>query len=300
MSRWSVEESGRSAKLVIELAQDAVVRRRFLLPPGDGVTNYRYVIDLKSTRDLPAVRLAKATTAPRLEVVKASAPRRRVVVIDAGHGGKDPGARGSESREKDITLASARALKTRLEKSGRYKVVMTRDSDIFVPLETRVKLARKADADLFISLHADAGPDASTRGLSVYTLSEQGQDRAGRVMGKEDWLMNASHTGGNRAVSQILFDLTQRATKNRSAQFAEMLLERVDDETPLLRRSHRDAGFVVLLAPDVPAVLLEMGFITNPEDEDHLASSHGRRRLMDAVGDSIDAYFAEQTRLASR
>ncbi|HEX5775943.1 MAG TPA: N-acetylmuramoyl-L-alanine amidase [Caulobacteraceae bacterium] len=298
--RWSVEESGRSAKVTIELAQDAVVRRRFLLPPGDGVTNYRYVIDLKSARDLPAVRMAKATTAPKLAVERASAPRKRVVVIDAGHGGKDPGARGSESREKDITLASARALKARLEKSGRYKVVMTRDSDVFVPLETRVKLARKADADLFISLHADAGPDESTRGLSVYTLSEQGQDRAGRVMGKEDWLMNASHTGGNRAVSQILFDLTQRATKNRSAQFAEMLLERVSDETTLLRRSHRDAGFVVLLAPDVPAVLLEMGFITSPDDEKTLASADGRRRLMDAVGDSIDAYFAEQTRLASR
>ena len=119
-------------------------------------------------------------------------------------------------------------------------------------------------------------------------------------MGKEDWLMNASYAGNNRTVSQILLDLTQRATKNRSAQFAEMLLERVDDETPLLRRSHRDAGFVVLLAPDVPAVLLEMGFITSPDDEKTLASANGRRRLMDAVGDSIDAYFAEQTRLASR
>ena len=298
--RWSVEESGRSAKVTVELAQDAVVRRRFLLPPGDGVTNYRYVIDLKSAKDVPAVRMAKATATPKVSVTKASAPRKRIVVIDAGHGGKDPGARGSESREKDITLASARALKTRLEKSGRYKVVMTRDSDVFVPLETRVKLARRADADLFISLHADAGPDASTRGLSVYTLSEQGQDRAGRVMGKEDWLMNASYAGNNRTVSQILLDLTQRATKNRSAQFAEMLLERVDDETPLLRRSHRDAGFVVLLAPDVPAVLLEMGFITSPQDEETLASVDGRRRLMNAVGDSIDAYFAEQTRLASR
>ena len=298
--RWSVEESGRSAKVTVELAQDAVVRRRFLLPPGDGVANYRYVIDLKSAKDVPAVRMAKATATPKVSVTKASAPRKRIVVIDAGHGGKDPGARGSESREKDITLASARALKTRLEKSGRYKVVMTRDSDIFVPLETRVKLARRADADLFISLHADAGPDSSTRGLSVYTLSEQGQDRAGRVMGKEDWLMNASYAGNNRTVSQILLDLTQRATKNRSAQFAEMLLERVDDETPLLRRSHRDAGFVVLLAPDVPAVLLEMGFITSPQDEETLASVDGRRRLMNAVGDSIDAYFAEQTRLASR
>ena len=177
---------------------------------------------------------------------------------------------------------------------------MTRDSDVFIPLESRVRIARKADADLFISLHADAGPDASTHGLSVYTLSEKGADRAERVMGKEDWLMNASYSGGNRAVSQILLDLTQRATKNRSAQFAEMLLDHVGDETSLLRRSHRDAGFVVLLAPDVPAVLLEMGFITNPDDEKNLASDEGRKRIMSAVGDSIDAYFAEQTRLASR
>ena len=291
--RWSVEESGRSAKVTIELAQDAVVRRRFLLPPGDGVPNYRYVIDLKTARDLPAVRLAKATATPRLEVAKASASRKRVVVIDAGHGGQDPGARGAMGFEKDVNLAAARALRDRLERTGRYKVVMTRDSDVFVPLETRVKLARRADADLFISLHADAGPDSSTRGLSVYTLSEQGQDRAGRVMGKEDWLMNASHTGGNRAVSQILFDLTQRATKNRSAQFAEMLLERVSDETTLLRRSHRDAGFVVLLAPDVPAVLLEMGFITNPEDERLLNDARARRRLMRAVAEGIDRYFRE-------
>lgn len=298
--RWSVEDQGRSAKVVVELAQDAVVRRRFLLPPGDGVANYRYVIDLKSAGSVPAVRLAKATPAPTVSVAKVSAPRKRVVVIDAGHGGKDPGAKGADSREKDINLAAARALKARLEKSGRYKVVMTRDSDVFVPLETRVKLARKADADLFISLHADAGPDTTTRGLSVYTLSEQGQNRAGRVMGKEDWLMNASYDGNNRTVSQILLDLTQRATKNRSAQFAELLLEHVDDETTLLRRSHRDAGFVVLLAPDVPAVLLEMGFITSPDDEKTLASANGRRRLMNAVGDSIDVYFAEQTRLASR
>src|SRR5690606_29906093 len=140
--------------------------------------------------------------------------------------------------------------------------------------------------------------DASTRGLSVYTLSEQGADRATRVMGKEDWLINARYAKANAAVSQILLDLTQRATKNRSAQFAELLLERVDDEVTLLRRSHRDAGFVVLLAPDVPAVLLEMGFITNPEDEKVLASESGRKRLMDAVGDSIDAYFGERTQLA--
>ncbi|HEX6859222.1 MAG TPA: N-acetylmuramoyl-L-alanine amidase [Caulobacteraceae bacterium] len=301
VKKWSVADSGSTVKLTVELASDAVVRRRFLLPPADGVPNYRYVIDLKSTAELPKVQLVKSTVTPEKPVViKAAARAKRIIVIDAGHGGKDPGAKGVSSHEKDVTLAAARALKARLEKSGRYTVVMTRDSDVFIPLESRVKVARRADADLFISLHADAGPDEDTRGLSVYTLSEKGQDRAGRVMSKDDWLINASYAKNNPTVSQILLDLTQRATKNRSAQFAELLLDRVDDEVPLLRRSHRDAGFVVLLAPDVPAVLLEMGFITSPDDEDILTSSAGRKRLMDAVGDSIDAYFAEQTKLASR
>ena len=295
--RWSVDRKGR---LNIELAGQAEVRRRFLLPPGDGVPNYRYVIDLKAKGD-NAVRLAKAPAAPRVMIAKAAPrPLKRVIVIDAGHGGKDPGASGSDSQEKDITLAAARALKARLEKSGKYKVVMTRDSDVFVPLEQRVRIARKADADLFISLHADAGPHADTRGLSVYTLSDKGAERSTKVMAKDDWLMNASYSGANRAVGQILFDLTQRSTKNRSAQFAETLLERVSEETTLLRRSHRDAGFVVLLAPDVPAVLLEMGFITNADDEKLLSNASGRKKLMGAVGEAIDAYFATETRLAAR
>jgi N-acetylmuramoyl-L-alanine amidase len=299
--RWSVDRKGGSAQLNIDLAADAEVRRRFLLPPGDGVPNYRYEIDLKATGQAPAPTAKAPTATPRVMVVN-TAPRRmkRVIVIDAGHGGKDPGAKGAENQEKALTLAAARALKARLEKSGRYKVVMTRDSDVFVPLEQRVRIARKADADLFISLHADAGPSAETRGLSVYTLSDKGAERSTRIMAKDEWLMNASYNGSNRTVGQILLDLTQRSTKNRSAQFAEALLECVSDETTLLRRSHRDAGFMVLLAPEVPAVLLEMGFVTNSKDEKLLASASGRNRLMNAVGDSIDGYFAEQTRLAAR
>jgi N-acetylmuramoyl-L-alanine amidase len=163
-----------------------------------------------------------------------------------------------------------------------------------------VKIARRADADLFISLHADAGDDPDTHGLSVYTLSEKGAERATRVMSKDDWLMKASWPGGGKTVGQILLDLTQRATKNRSAQFAETLLEHVSDETELLPRSHRDAGYVVLLAPDVPAVLMEMGFVTNPDDEKRMASAEGREQLMDAAGDAIDEYFAGQMKLASR
>ncbi len=169
-----------------------------------------------------------------------------------------------------------------------------------MPLETRVQIARRAGADLFISLHADAGADPSTRGTSVYTLSEQASGRAARFVSKDDWFMNASLHRGDEGVRDILFDLTQRATKNRSANFAEVLLERADDHMPLLRRSHRDAGFVVLLAPDVPAVLLEMGFMTNVDDEALLMDTGRRTRFMNAVGDAIDEYFAQQTHLASR
>jgi len=263
VKRWVIDESAGGARLSLDLGARAEVRRRFLLPPGDGATAYRYVIDLRAI-EAPAT-LPKAQLKP-IPVKAAPLRLKRVIVIDAGHGGKDPGSLGATVFEKDVTLAAAKALKARLEKTGRFQVVMIRETDTFVPLEARVQVARRADADLFISLHVDSGPDVATRGASVYTLSEKGAERFARVMDKDDWLMKASMPGRDRAVSQILLDLSQRATKNRSAAFAQMLLEKVGAETPLLRRSHRDAGFVVLLAPDVPAVLLEMGFITNVED----------------------------------
>jgi len=293
VKRWVIDESAGGARLSLDLGARAEVRRRFLLPPGDGATAYRYVIDLRAI-EAPAT-LPKAQLKP-IPVKAAPLRLKRVIVVDAGHGGKDPGSLGATVFEKDVTLAAAKALKARLEKTGRFQVVMIRETDTFVPLEARVQVARRADADLFISLHADSGPDVATRGASVYTLSEKGAERFARVMDKDDWLMKASMPGRDRAVSQILLDLSQRATKNRSAAFAQMLLEKVGAETPLLRRSHRDAGFVVLLAPDVPAVLLEMGFITNVEDERLLSNPTSRDRVVDAVGDAIEAYFAPQLR----
>lgn len=295
VKRWVIDEAGGGARLRLDLSGRAEVRRRFLLPPGDGATAYRYVIDLKATDG------AAPAPAPKLTLVsspvKATPLRlKKVIVIDAGHGGKDPGSLGASVYEKDVTLAAAKALKARLEKSGRFQVVMTRETDTFIPLEARVQIARRADADLFISMHADSGPDVTTRGASVYTLSEKGTERVARVLEKDDWLMKASLPGRDRAVSQILLDLSQRATKNRSAAFAQLLLDRVGEETPLLRRSHRDAGFVVLLAPDVPAVLLEMGFITNTEDERLLSTASSRVRVVNAVGDAIESYFAAQIR----
>jgi N-acetylmuramoyl-L-alanine amidase len=224
-------------------------------------------------------------------------PARKVVVIDAGHGGKDPGAHGEDAREKEITLAAAHALRERLEGTGRYKVVMTRDTDVYVPLQQRVRIARRANADLFISLHADAGTEPELKGATVYTMSEHGADRSSRSA--SNWF-KVEMPGPDAAVNRILFDLTQRDTRNRSSIFAEVLLDNIGERTPLLRRSHRDAGYMVLLAPDVPAVLLEMGFITNVDDERRLSDARQRRRLMDGVVAGIDAYFAQDRRIALR
>ena len=315
VSAWSAHgAAGGGARLRLQLSRPAQIVRRFLLPPSDGVSVYRYVIDLAASdqaapaqtgaaiRAQPVVWRVPQTGAPITPAVAIKPLRlKKVIVIDAGHGGKDPGAEGAHGREKDINLAAARALKARLERSGHYRVVMTRDSDTFVPLETRVQIARGADADLFISLHSDSGPSSDMRGATVYTLSDKGSDRVVRnVMETNDWFINVNLPGHDRAVNQILLDLTQRATRNRSAAFAETLLDHIGDEAPLLQHSHRDAGFVVLLAPDVPAVLLEMGFITNSQDESRLTDPAARRKLMNAVGDSIDAYFNQKTEVAER
>ena len=235
-------------------------------------------------------------TAPRA-VVRA----RKVIVIDAGHGGKDPGAAGANSVEKDVSLAAARALRDRLTATGRYQVVLTRDTDVFIPLEQRVQIARRESADLFISLHADSIADPNLHGATVYTLSDKGADRvAKQVFTRSDWFINVDMHGKDPSVNRILLDLTQRETTNQSSGFANILVDRLGRHVDLLRRSHRDANYMVLLAPDVPAILLEMGFITNPIDELRLTSDEARAQMVDSVAEAIDAYFARQTRLAVR
>ncbi len=293
---WVVDQTGAGARLRIDLATDATIKRRFLLPPADGVDHYRYVIDVAAAPGAPPVKVVK----PReVAALRAPLPLKKVVVIDAGHGGHDPGAHGVQAIEKDINLAAALALKARLERTGRYKVVLTRDADVYVPLDDRVRVAQRADADLFISLHSDSGAEAGLRGASVYTLSDKAFARATRFVKADDWYMRAS-LASDPGVSDILFDLTQRATKNRSATFAETLVTNLDGHAPLLRRSHRSAGFMVLLAPDVPAVLLEMGFLSNPQDEQRLRDADGRSEIVDAVARSIDDYFGQTTKLAAR
>ncbi|MBX9706425.1 MAG: N-acetylmuramoyl-L-alanine amidase [Caulobacteraceae bacterium] len=286
---WRVSPSGSASRVQLGLAGSARIERRFLLPPGDGVAHYRYVIDIASTGGVVTSSVRETPRAP------ARRAQRPLIVIDAGHGGHDPGARGHERHESEITLAAAIALRDELNRTGRYRVLMTRESNVYVGLSQRVRIARQADADLFISLHADAGADPATRGASVYTLSEQGANRAVReVTRSEDWHRDLHLPGRDPSVDRILLDMTQRATQNRSAQFARVLLSHIEAaDHPLLRRSHRDAGFAVLLAPDVPAVLLEMGFMTNPDDERALADARSRQRLMRAVAEGIDRYFSQ-------
>ena len=311
---WAVDQTSGGARLQLDLAPDARIKGRFLLPPAVGIDQYRYVIDVISQPGQVRLTSAKASAATTIPVstslklrpqiipavARAPAPSlKKVIVIDPGHGGHDPGALGAQGFEKDVNLAAALTLKDRLERSTRYKVVLTRTDDTYVPLEDRVRVAQRSGADLFISLHSDSGGDANVRGASVYTLSDKASGRATRFVKRDDWFMKASLTG-DRGVSDILFDLTQRATKNRSAAFASTLVSHIDGKAPLLRRSQRDAGFMVLLAPEVPAVLLEMGFVTNGEDEAFLRDPGQRKRLMNAVGDSIDEYFGEATRLAAR
>jgi N-acetylmuramoyl-L-alanine amidase len=305
---WSVDQTSGGARLQIDLAPDARIKGRFLLPPADGIDHYRYVVDVISAPGQVRMTSAKASAIPvslklRPQIVPvihaAPVSLKKVIVIDPGHGGHDPGAVGAQGFEKDVNLAAALALKERLERSTRYRVVLTREDDTYVPLQDRVRIAQRSGADLFISLHSDSGGDASVRGASVYTLSDKASNRAARFVKQDDWFMKASLTG-DRGVQDILFDLTQRNTKNRSAAFANTLVTHIDGKAPLLRRSQRDAGFMVLLAPDVPAVLLEMGFVTNAEDEAFLRDPSERKRLMSSVGDAIDDYFAEATRLASR
>jgi N-acetylmuramoyl-L-alanine amidase len=294
---WRIETIDDVPQLTLDVSQDVEVAHRFLIPPTADISHFRYVIDLTSA--LTGVRVAKASLSERTAHKGVKPAVTKLVVIDAGHGGHDPGAQSGDVNEKDITLAAALHLRHRLERSGRYRVVMTRMTDVFVPLEQRVRIARRAGADLFIALHADtAGADPATHGASVYTLSDHGITRVNQVLDGHEWFSHAA-ARNDPAVNGILLDLTQRSTLNRSNAFAQLLVDRLSAKVDLLPKTHRDAGYFVLLAPDVPAVLLEMGFISNPTDVARLTDPTQRNQLMDAVADTIDTFFEDRVRLAA-
>ncbi|HVY98968.1 MAG TPA: N-acetylmuramoyl-L-alanine amidase [Dongiaceae bacterium] len=224
----------------------------------------------------------------------AEAPK-PLIVIDPGHGGIDPGALGSHTMEKNITLAVAKQLQKTLLATGRFRVVLTRDKDVFIPLRDRFKIARDKGADLFISLHADSNPGTLARGASVYTLSDKASDAEAEALAtkenKSDVINGVDLSQQSQTVSGILIDLAQRETINLSSRFASILVSDLRNDTMMLQNSHRFAGFAVLKAPDVPSVLLEMGYISSSDDERLLTDPKHQKKLSESITHAIEDYF---------
>ncbi|MEP3892297.1 MAG: N-acetylmuramoyl-L-alanine amidase [Hellea sp.] len=261
-------------------------------------------LDAKNARTPKAVSAkARAVSGPRFFKNKVPFPRlapkaiakpfrKPVIVIDPGHGGRDPGAIGVRgTHEKKITTASAKELQKQLLATGRYKVIMTRSKDVYVEHEERIRIARAGGADLFISIHADSAGSKSARGASVYTLADRAKGRSKRIVNSQNWIMDVDLTAQSDPVGDILVDLAQRSTSTQSEKFADVLLKELGGSTHLIGNSHRRAGYFVLLAPDVPAVLLEMGYLSNSRDEKLLNSSAHRKKVLKSVTRSINTYF---------
>lgn len=251
--------------------------------------------DFRSGLQPPQQQATPFSLAPRKPEPKRPG-RKHVIVIDPGHGGADPGTIGiSGIYEKHLTLSMARELKKRLVRTGRFKVRLTRDRDIFVRLRDRVRIARDAKAELFISIHADSVGNKRIKGSAVYTLSEKASDGEARELAekenKADLIAGVDLTHETPEVTSILIDLAQRESMNQSARFATVLVKELRRHNKVLRNSHRFAGFAVLKAPDVPSVLFEMGFLSNPSDERALRSRKYRARLAATVVRSAEAYF---------
>ena len=304
--RYGLFQPGR-ARIVVDLTDPSLVKNAFVLPATGG-TPHRFVMDIeKTTREKflalagPQHRVGALAAAGKPVPAKALAEpatrdARKLIVIDAGHGGVDPGAIGlSGIYEKTITLAAARQLKSRLEATGRYRVKLTRERDISLGLAERREIARAAEADLFISLHADSMANKQVRGLSVYTLSEKASDREAEALAEQengaDRIIGVDLSHESEEVRHILVDLAQRESMNLATKVADRLIGELKREATLLRNGHRFARFAVLKSPDVPSVLIEMGYLSNRQDENALKSESYRGKLMAAVVRGIDVHF---------
>jgi len=288
------------SRFIIDLNEPVSARAPLILPPSGGM-GYRVVLDLFPTTqanfddgagwpsDLQSGNTAGVS----------ARTSRKVVVIDAGHGGIDNGTTGVDrSKEKDLVLDEAHRLASVLQRHG-YTVHLTRDNDTYIPLRQRVSIARRANADLLISLHADSNPNAVMAGASVYTLSERGSDReAAALAAKEnqsDVIAGVDLKGQDETVSHILIDLAQRETINRSTRLAQSLVAQLGTVTDMIPRDpHRSAAFAVLKAPDVPAVLIELGYLSNAHDCSQMETSAWRDGVARAIAAAVDRQFAPE------
>ncbi len=250
----------------------------------------------------PSQPASRPTTALKLSAMRALV-NRPLVVIDAGHGGFDPGAIAPDTglREKDVTLRIAKAIRDELLASGRVRVALTRDDDRYLTLRKRFEVARHLHANLFISIHCDSVSSGDARGASAYTLSEVASDKeAARLATREnkaDVIAGVDLGDQDTDVSSILIALTQRETMNSSASFARLLGREAAPLMPLKPNFHRMASLMVLKAPDVPSILFETGYISNPEDAKFLDSTDGRERIAESVTRAVEVHFARRMAL---
>lgn len=252
----------------------------------------------------PVVEIPPTAAPAEIPVINKEDERLITIVIDAGHGGEDPGARGaSGSREKDITLKIAKKLKEKLDTEPNMRGMLTRDGDYFIPLGTRVVKARKFKADLFISIHADAFTNPAARGSSVFALSEKGATSASaRYLAKKenesDLIGGVSLGGRDPMLAKTLLDLSQAATINDSLKLGKAVLSHIGEINKLHKNHVEQAGFAVLKSPDVPSILVETAFISNPEEERKLIDDAYQDKLVASILSGIKKYFASNPALA--
>jgi len=298
---------GGKARMILSAKGPFVIEQADILANEDG-DGYRLAIDLiaASQRQFDAALSEQAeTTASTISTPKSDRvgdpvdrpAKRFTIVIDPGHGGTDSGALGVNGTvEKSITLAFALELRARLQEQGRYYVYLTRSTDEFLRLDDRVRIAREHEADLFISVHADTIRLKGIRGATVYTVSDKASDAEAQALADRenlsDQLAGIEVKDENHEVADILVDLIRRETHAFSIRFARTLVGEMSDTVGLINNPHRFAGFRVLKAPDVPSVLVELGYLSNAEDEEQLRSPEWRGRAVTSIADAISEFAA--------
>lgn len=306
--------NSKTCRLVLELPHADVETSQFhLAPEKDG--NWRFVVDISNktvfstagsagtkpiATSAPAAKSGTLKPAPQPKKPTPKidkTPRKKIIVLDPGHGGADPGAISASGRyEKDLTLKMAFELKSQLQEAG-YSVVLTRDRDIAIPLRGRIERAHKANADLFISIHADSSKNKKATGLSIYTISERASDAEAAALAdrenKADIILGLDLANYQPEVSNILIDLAKRDTMGKSSQYANFVVGEMRRQVDLVPNAHRYAGFVVLKSPNIPSVLLEMGYLSNKSEEKLLQQASYRSKLAKSMTRAVNNYFKE-------
>lgn len=309
--------AARKSRVVIDTVSPVSIENAAMQAAGSGGVTLKLTMKPMDAEAFGAGTGAQRPPSPWETKTTQQRPKRRgrsekslpVVVIDPGHGGIDPGALGAKNvYEKDVVLAIAQELKKVLEKGGKLKVEMTRSSDVFISLDKRLQFSETHNADLFVSLHADAIADkryvSQVRGATVYTLSERASDGLARRMAEKE--NNADAIAGLQSVDEdtpsgvrdILIDLVKRETANFSADFSNVLVGRLKKSARLSSKPQRSAAFKVLKQAGTPSVLVELGYLSNREDEKQLSSPKWRRGVAKSIAAAIESYFERHTALA--